>query len=545
MGDIRPRSRDEFRDAILCALPPEAEAVLDLFDCFWDDDGDVYGKATNDPNDYRTGRIGQDNVVLCITGVGKAKAATAISSLKWSYTQVQRAFVVGICGGVPRPKPHDTGAEILLGDVIISSAVVQSDFGSRWGGDCFEIKTSNQDRLGKADASVSAQLRSLGIPQNKDRLEERAARFLSELQERRPRRYDYPGTALDRLYPSTYRHRHRRMGPCKCTDRQPCATAAAATCHTVGCEESEITTSRPRLAQKRRLEGEGETLEAQAPVVHIGSIASGDTVMKSAEVRDQIARDLDVIGFEMEAVGVWDQQNVACVVVKGVCDYADCHKNDIWQRFASAAAASVMKGMLKYRVRADETPPLSIIDEHRASRQLQNMVYQNEIAVAMARLEGENRMLHHTVAMLQDNISAMIHAQPGLQSRLVPQLSDQSVRVVDARAECMIVHLGTITSKEVGLLIKFRPEREELTMDTGIHVYSERPISGHRLRQDREARVVSRRPGYRTCRRLFEAMELDHEARESVEHEHGVQTTQLTARSAMPFVPVHKPRTHD
>ncbi|KAK3377133.1 nucleoside phosphorylase domain-containing protein [Lasiosphaeria ovina] len=364
MGDIRPQSRDEFRVAILCALPPEAEAVLDLFDCFWDDDCDAYGKAANDPNDYRTGRIGQDHVVLCITGVGKARAATATSFLLSSYTRVQRAFVVGICGGVPRPNRHDAGAEILLGDVIISSAVVQFDLGRRYHGGYFEIRTSTQDRLGNADPSLAAQLRSLHTIHNKDRLEECAARFLSELQEKRPGQYDYPGTAQDRLYPSNYHHRHRGTEPCGCTDERPCAAATMVPCPDVGCEETMIVTPRQQPAQKRQLEGARKTLgtQAQAPAVHIGSIASGDTVMKSAEVRDQIAEAHGVIGFEMEAAGVWDLPQLACVVVKGVCDYADSHKNKTWQSFASAAAASVMKGMLRHRVRTDERPPLSTID---------------------------------------------------------------------------------------------------------------------------------------------------------------------------------------
>jgi nucleoside phosphorylase len=46
----------------------------------------------------------------------------------------------------------------------------------------------------------------------------------------------------------------------------------------------------------------------------------------------------------MEGAGVWD--NFPCVVIKGVCDYADSHKNKEWQAYATATAAACMKAFL-------------------------------------------------------------------------------------------------------------------------------------------------------------------------------------------------------
>jgi nucleoside phosphorylase len=82
-------------------------------------------------------------------------------------------------------------------------------------------------------------------------------------------------------------------------------------------------------------------------------IASGDTVMKSAEDRDTIATRDNIIAFEMEGAGVWD--NLPCVVIKGVCDYADSHKNKEWQSYAAATAASCMKAFLQEWVSADKS----------------------------------------------------------------------------------------------------------------------------------------------------------------------------------------------
>lgn len=65
--------------------------------------------------------------------------------------------------------------------------------------------------------------------------------------------------------------------------------------------------------------------------------------MKSSVHRDEIAAKEDVIAFEME--GVWD--NFPCLVIKGVCDYADSHKSNKWQNYAAATAAACTKAFLE------------------------------------------------------------------------------------------------------------------------------------------------------------------------------------------------------
>lgn len=80
------------------------------------------------------------------------------------------------------------------------------------------------------------------------------------------------------------------------------------------------------------------------PKVHIGLVGSGDTVMKSGIDRDRIASRDKVIAFEMEGAGVWDV--LPCIVVKGVCDYADSHKNKVWQGYAAATGAACMRAVL-------------------------------------------------------------------------------------------------------------------------------------------------------------------------------------------------------
>jgi len=41
----------------------------------------------------------------------------------------------------------------------------------------------------------------------------------------------------------------------------------------------------------------------------------------------------------MEAAGLMDE--FSCLVIRGICDYADLHKNKRWQPYAAATAARV------------------------------------------------------------------------------------------------------------------------------------------------------------------------------------------------------------
>ncbi|EXM17644.1 hypothetical protein FOTG_14177 [Fusarium oxysporum f. sp. vasinfectum 25433] len=81
-------------------------------------------------------------------------------------------------------------------------------------------------------------------------------------------------------------------------------------------------------------------------MIHFGTFASGDTVMKSGKDRDQLIREKNVIGFEMESVGVWEV--FPCIVIKSVCDYADSHKNKDWQDYGAVCAAACTKAFLGY-----------------------------------------------------------------------------------------------------------------------------------------------------------------------------------------------------
>ena len=79
--------------------------------------------------------------------------------------------------------------------------------------------------------------------------------------------------------------------------------------------------------------------------IYYGTIALGNQVMKDAITRDWISKELGgVMCFEMEAAGLMN--NLPCLVIRGICDYADLHKNKKWQLYAAATAAACAKEIL-------------------------------------------------------------------------------------------------------------------------------------------------------------------------------------------------------
>ncbi|THW25332.1 purine and uridine phosphorylase [Aureobasidium pullulans] len=335
-------TRAEFEVAIICALPLEASAVVDLFDEHYDDEHDIYGKQEGDSNAYSTGRIGQHDIVLAhMSGMGKSSAASVASGLRSSFTGIKLALIVGICGAVPVPSPNNP---IILGDVIISNSVIEFDFGRQYP-DHFERKSGTKDTLGRPNSDIRALLNKLEVRHVREKLGEKILQNLANLRERIDTAR-YPGVNQDRLFEATHRHMHRGeffSRDCLCSMARShsdpvCKKASESSCDVLDCNLLAVLEN---PARRKRLDAEAPT-----PLVHIGTIGSASTVMKSAEHRDLIAQRDNIIAFEMEGAGVWD--NLPCIIIKGVCDYADSHKNKHWQDYAAATAASAAKAFLDY-----------------------------------------------------------------------------------------------------------------------------------------------------------------------------------------------------
>jgi nucleoside phosphorylase len=332
---MRPSSRDDFAIAIICALTLEAEAVEVLFDETYDRLSAFYKKQPGDDNAYFNGRIGSHNVVLCLMPLmGKGNAASVAASLKISYRRIQVALVVGICGGAPY---SPTKEEIFLGDVIISDAVIEYDFGRQYRGGLIR-KTGVKDTLGRPNREIQSLLAGLQPQQSRRDFQAKMLQHLRVIQAAQPG-WRQPSSADDVLYEASYQHKHyhsRSPHLCCCfddTSNDICQEALDTTCIILGC-------ARDQICQRQ------DYMEDCSPTIQIRTIASADTVMKSGEHRDDLAKAEGVIGFKMEGAGVWN--NISSIIIKGVCDYADSHKNKAWQAYAAAAGAATAKAFLEY-----------------------------------------------------------------------------------------------------------------------------------------------------------------------------------------------------
>ena len=299
------------------------------FDCIWTRDIFRYGKAPNDFNTYTTGIIADHNVVLVYCpSMGSNSMALAAGSLMSSFTEVKIVLVVGICGAVPF-YTHQEPEEVVLGDCIISTAVIQFDLG-RKGPNGFVMK-NGPDGLGRASPQIRGLISKLQTSMSKRELTKNLLTHLRALQDIDPKKGKYPGADQDRLYQSSYIHTHQ----------MPSETCAGCNVELGICEKSceDLGCKAEQLRHRRRLD-----CDVVTPSIHFGYIGSSNTVLKSARDRDELAKT-KIIAFEMEAAGVWDICQT--VVIKAVCDYADSHKNKQWQGYAAAVAAAGLKAFLR------------------------------------------------------------------------------------------------------------------------------------------------------------------------------------------------------
>jgi hypothetical protein len=89
-------------------------------------------------------------------------------------------------------------------------------------------------------------------------------------------------------------------------------------------------------------------------------------MLKSGIDRDRLAREHEILALETEGSGVWDE--FPCIIVKGVCDYADSHNNKGWRNFTAATAAtaaSVVQGLIESYPKTDQ--PITVLARNQIS----------------------------------------------------------------------------------------------------------------------------------------------------------------------------------
>lgn len=303
-----PLSYDDYTVGWICALPLEMAAAKLMLD-------DIHPKLLqplSDRNTYVLGEIGGHNVVVaCLPfGIyGTTSAAVVADQMLSTFHSLQFGLMVGIGAGVP-----GGSTDIRLGDIVVSkptdtfNGVVQYDYGKTIAGGQFE-RTGALSKPPQVLLTAISHIRSnhmLGIS--------KISQIITEVTTKRPvaaPTFSYPGQYQDQLFESTYEHE-----------------APNANCS--GCNRRK---SVPR-----------STRQSKDPQVHYGLIASANQVMKHGQTRDRLAQELGILCFEMEAAGLMD--HFPCLVIRGICDYADSHKNKQWQGYAAMTAAAYAKELL-------------------------------------------------------------------------------------------------------------------------------------------------------------------------------------------------------
>lgn len=305
---------------------------------------------------YLGGRIGKHKVVMGVQrGIGLEYATSLAERMRAGFPNIRYFLLVGIAGGVPRYGPAGAGKEIVLGDVVASSprgkhgGVLQYDKGAWEGQGRLNFRGHTNGVPGDLMAAVN-NFRAEGW--SKTNIAEVLGQMRGKLDEEREHQYDDPGADADRLFQDTYKHQG--------TEFDDCSTH---------CDLKYIVS--------RSARGEGAKRSVDKPYVHFGNIASSNQLQISAVERNRVQREHDAICFEMEAAGVINEY--PCVVVRGICDYADSHKNKGWQNYAAATAAAYAKGLLS-RIPAIDTTSSAPSGEgstHQQSANVTNMTFGN------------------------------------------------------------------------------------------------------------------------------------------------------------------------
>ncbi|SCO53234.1 uncharacterized protein FFNC_14697 [Fusarium fujikuroi] len=316
---------EEYTIGWICALTKEliaAKAFLDVLHDPFDN------AAINDDNNYTLGSIGKHNVVIAVLPYGQyglVNAAAALKDMTRTFSNLRAVLMVGIGGGVPGTK------DIRLGDIVVgsvgrnNSGVIQYDYGRAVQGEEFAV-TGHLNQPPMAFLTAMSALHAA---------------------------YEMEGhniqSNIDKALQKYKRLQRKYKRPCASTDRLYKANAAHEEGEGIGCNQS--------CGNHNLVHRDDRGDDENNPAIHCGLIASGSSLMKDALLRDKLSAKHGILCFEMEAAGLMN--HFPCVVVRGICDYADSHKNDQWQEYAAMVAAAYTKDLLL------QVAPSSMLKEKR------------------------------------------------------------------------------------------------------------------------------------------------------------------------------------
>ncbi|KID74307.1 uncharacterized protein G6M90_00g082770 [Metarhizium brunneum] len=316
MALARPRlDNSEYTVGWIAALPHERTAVRAMLD---ETHASPQYRHEKDDNIYVLGsvrcEIGQHYVV--IAGLpsgqcGNTAATTAAVQMLSTFPAIKFGLMVGIGGGIWSEKN-----DIRLGDVVVSNP--DGSFGGVKQYDSGKSTVDGFQHSGWLKPPPRILLNAITELQSKHGMERSMIPdILRDMHRKHPLMqqsrtgpgFVHQGTSNDRLFRSDYHHQRKDEN-----------------CH--ACDKT------GEIARKERPDCD--------PFIHYGTIASGDKIIKDPQTRDHLAQDC--LCFETEAAGLMN--DFPCLVIRGISDYCDSHKNDEWQKYAAATAAAYAKELL-------------------------------------------------------------------------------------------------------------------------------------------------------------------------------------------------------
>jgi len=293
----------QYRLAIVTALPKEFASV----EVILDQPTDI--TIPGDPGRYTVGSIGPHSVVVTLLSKMGNNPATAVSSnLLRSFPNISDILMVGIAGGVP--DPNNAENHVRLGDIVISmdAGVIQFDLGKL-------EQVVHEGEPPRTHFTIRAT-----DPPPSARLQQ-AVRFLEARRIRRERpweQYITRATALENIV------------------RPPNAKDVLYDSH-----DPSKTLPHPKDA----------TRVSRQPKLHYGLIGSSNMLLKDPQLRDRLRDQYKVRAIEMEGSGIatatWISGNAGYLLIRGICDYCDSHKNDTWQGYSASVAAAYARALIE------------------------------------------------------------------------------------------------------------------------------------------------------------------------------------------------------
>ncbi|KAK6519304.1 hypothetical protein TWF281_003139 [Arthrobotrys megalospora] len=364
-GVSKPQTHHDYTVGWVCALSKERTAAIAMLDSI---NHVPLSQPPNDHNIYTLGSVGNHNVVVVCLPKGKYgtnAAAIAVAQMVNTFPSIKFALMVGIGGGIP--------PTVRLGDVVVSSPVDRFPGVFQW--DLGKIEEGGKfKRTGSLNNPPRALLVALANLESEHEMKgSRIPKYLEELGDKWERlvpTYLKSDTLKDVLFAANSPHRSQSrwnaMFPniwetiltffaflwnlwAFAPTERPVEQVTAATARAPVDEKQERDFGTDDIEENECRYCDTTKIIPRKPRemrIHYGLIASGNQVVKDAKFRDALNKELggNVLCVEMESAGLMN--DFPCIVIRGICDYADSHKNKSWQKHAAAVAAAFAKELL-------------------------------------------------------------------------------------------------------------------------------------------------------------------------------------------------------